>query len=55
MFIELNFYKRLRKEERLSRLNLRVDKRYSRDIIFPCFGERKCSVHNLMTFLKISE
>lgn len=45
----------LRKGERLSRLNLRLDKRYYRDIIFPYLGERRYSVHNLMISLKISE
>lgn len=55
MFIEQKFYKKLRKEERLSRLNLRVDKRYSRDIIFPYLGERNFSVQNLTISLKISD
>lgn len=55
MLVEQKFCRKLGKEERLSRLNWRADKRYSRDIIFPYLGERKYSVHNLTISLKISE
>lgn len=52
MLVEQKFYRELGKEERLSRLNWGVDKRY---IIFPYLEERNYSVHNLTISLKISE
>lgn len=36
-------------------MDLRVDKSYSRDIIFPYLGEGKCSVHNLIPSQEINE